>query len=88
MFVLCMYVQAGKAKLTSKIRSIKACIFWGRGFNTNERKKEYEVNKAEIKLKALMGVTDPLKANVPDCQIPPYSANATALLLLPPEILF
>ena len=57
-------------------------------------KKEYEVNKAKIKLNALMGVTiimgvtDLLRANVPDCQIPPYSANAIALLLLPPEILF
>ena len=49
-------------------------------------KKEYEVNKAKIELNALMGVTDPLKANVPDSQIPPYSVNVI-VLLLPPEIL-
>ena len=54
--------------------------------NNIENRKEYEVNEAKTKLNALMGVTDPLKANVPDYQIPPYSANAI-FLLLSPEIL-
>ena len=38
--------------------------------NNIENRKEYEVNEAKTKLNALMGVTDPLKANVPDYQIP------------------